>query len=112
MTPHFRFDPKSQILRIIPEPIPEQSYLGIVGCYLERPIKDIINERWVFRYSMALTKITVANVRGKYTGTNLFGGGSVNYGDFMNQGTSERDALEAELKNSAEDVTPPMFFIG
>lgn len=112
MTPHFRFDPKSQILRIIPEPIPDQTYMGVVGCYIERPIKDIINERWIFRYSLALTKISVANVRGKFSGTNLFGGGSVNYADFQNQGIQERDALEAELKNSMEDQTPPMFFLG
>lgn len=112
MTPHYRFDPKNQILRIIPEPIPQQTYIGIVGCYIERPIKDIINERWIFRYAMALTKTTVANVRGKFGGTNLFGGGSVNYSDFMNQGIQERDALEAELKNSMEDQTPPMFFLG
>ena len=112
MTPHFRFDPKNQILRILPEPIPEQTYLGVVGCYIERPIKDIINERWIFRYAMALSKISVANVRGKFGGTNLFGGGSVNYNDFMNQGIQERDALEAELKNTMEDQTPPMFFLG
>lgn len=112
MTPHFRFDPKNQILRIIPEPIPEQSYLGIVGCYIERPIKDIINERWVYRYSLALSKITVANVRGKFNGTNLFAGGSVNFSDFMQQGIQERDTLENELKNLNEDITPPMFFLG
>ena len=112
MTPHYRFDPKTQILRIIPEPIPEQTYMGIVGCYLEKPIKDIINERWVYRYALALSKITVGNVRGKYGGTNLFGGGQVNYNDFMSQGISERDALENELKNTYEDVTGAMFFIG
>ena len=111
-TPHFRFDPKNQILRIIPEPIPEQTYLGIVGCYIERPIKDLINERWIFRYTAALSKITVANVRGKFNGTNLFGGGSVNSSDFMTQGIAERDALENELKNLNEDITPPMFFLG
>jgi len=112
MTPHFRFDPKTQILRIIPEPIPEQSYLGVVGCFIERPIKDIINERWVFRYASALSKITVANVRGKFGNTNLFGGGTVNGNDFMNQGIKERDELEAQLKNNYEDVTPASFFIG
>jgi hypothetical protein len=112
MTPHFRFDPKRQILRIIPEPISEQTYMGVVGCYIERPIKDIINERWVYRYSLALSKITVGNVRGKFSGTNLFGGGQVNYNDFMSQGIQERDALEAELKNSYEDQTPAMFFLG
>jgi hypothetical protein len=112
MTPHYRFDPKNQILRIIPEPIPEQTYMGVVGCYIERPIKEIINERWIYRYSLALSKITVGNVRGKYSGTNLFGGGSVNYNDFMSQGIQERDALEAELKNTYEDQTPAMFFLG
>jgi hypothetical protein len=111
-TPHYRFDPKTQILRIIPEPIRDNSYLGIVGCYLERPIKDLINERWIFRYVLALSKITVANVRGKFSGTGLFAGGSVNAGDFMTQGIEERNALEQELKQQNEDVTPPMWFIG
>ena len=112
MTPHFRFDPKNQNLRIIPEPIPDQTYIGIVGCYIERPIKDLINERWIYRYALALCKIIVGNVRGKYGGTNLFGGGAVNYSDFMTQGIQERDALETELKNTYEDVTGAMFFIG
>jgi len=112
MTPHYRFDAKNQNLRIIPEPIPEQSYLGVVGCYIERPIKDIINERWIYRYTLALCKITVSNVRGKFSGTNLFGGGNVNYNDFLQQGITERDALENELKNLNEDITPPMFFLG
>ena len=112
MTPHYRFDPKSQILRILPEPILEQSYLGVVGCYLERPVKDLINERWIYRYALALSKIVVGNVRGKFGGTNLFGGGQVNYQDFMSQGIAERDALENELKNTYEDVTGAMFFIG
>jgi hypothetical protein len=112
MTPHFRFDPKTQNLRIIPEPIPEQTYLGIVGCYLERPVKDLINERWIYRYALALSKIVVGNVRGKFGGTSLFGGGQVNYQDFMSQGISERDSLEQELKNTYEDVTGAMFFIG
>jgi hypothetical protein len=112
MTPHYRFDPKNQMLRIIPEPIPEQNYLGVVGCYIERPIKDLINERWIYRYALALSKIVVGNVRGKFGGTNLFGGGQVNYQDFMSQGITERDALENELKNTYEDVTGAMFFIG
>jgi hypothetical protein len=86
--------------------------MGVVGCYLERPVKDLINERWIYRYALALSKITVGNVRGKFGGTNLFGGGQVNYSDFMSQGIAERDALENELKNTYEDVTGAMFFIG
>lgn len=112
MTPQFRFDSRNQLLRIIPEPQPSHTYLGVVGCYIEKPIKNLIMERWVFRYATALSKLTVANVRGKYKGTGMFGGGTVNADDFMQQGLSERDALEAELKNNNEDVTPAQFFIG
>jgi hypothetical protein len=112
MTPHFRFDNRTQILRIIPEPIPEQSYMGIVGCYIERPVKDLIRERWVFKYVLALTKLSIANVRGKYNGTALMGGGTLNAADFMSQGLKEKDELEKELMSSYIDNQPPMFFIG
>jgi hypothetical protein len=111
-TPHFRFDNRTQTLRIIPEPIEQHSYLGVVGCYIERPIKDLVKERWIQRYVLALSKITVANVRGKYPSTNLFGGGTVNYQDFQSQGIAERDALEAELKQGYEDANIPCFFVG
>jgi hypothetical protein len=112
MTPHFRFDNRTQILKIIPEPIPQQSYFGIVGCYIERPVKDLIRERWVFRYTLALSKISIANVRGKYKGTALMGGGNLNADDFMNQGIKEKEELEKELMSSYIDNQPPMFFIG
>jgi hypothetical protein len=64
--PHFRFDARTQVLRIIPEPLYAHSYLGVVGCYVERPIKDLVKERWIQRYTLALSKISVATVRGKY----------------------------------------------
>lgn len=112
MTPQFRFDPRNQLLRIIPEPRPEHTYLGVVGCYVEKAIKDLIMERWVFNYAKSLTKIIVSAVRGKFSGTTLFGGGNINAADFMSQGIAERDALEQELKNNNEDATPPTFFLG
>jgi hypothetical protein len=112
MTPHFRFDNRKQILRIIPEPVSTESYYGVVGCYLERPIKDTISERWVFKYTLALTKIAVAHVRGKIKGTALMGGGTINADDFMQQGLKEKDELEKDLMNSYTDNNPPMFFLG
>ena len=111
-TPHFRFDNRTQNLRIIPEPRTEESYLGLVGCYIERPIKDLVKERWVYDYSKALTMIAVGNVRGKYNGTSLFGGGSVNGNDLRQQGLTEKDNLEKVLITEYRDNTPPMFFIG
>ncbi len=111
MTPHFRFDPRTQLLRIIPEPRSGHTFLGVVGCYIERPIKDLIRERWVQKYTLALVKIAIARVREKYNGTNLFGGGSVNAG-LLAEGLKEKETLEQELMNSYQDNAPAQFFIG
>jgi hypothetical protein len=108
----FRFDPRTQILRIMPEPRPEHTYLGIVGCYIERPIKDLIRERWVQKYALALVKIAIARVREKFNGTNLFGGGQVNSQTLLAEGLKEKETLEQELMNSYQDNLPPTFFIG
>jgi hypothetical protein len=112
MTTQFRFDPRTQILRLLPEPKSDHTYLGVVGCYIERPIKDLIRERWVQKYALALTKIAVARVREKYSGTNLFGGGQVNSQTLLGEGIKEKETLEQELMNSYQDNAPPTFFIG
>lgn len=111
MTDQFRFDYRSQILRITPEPRDTHTYLGVVGCYVERPIKDLIRERWVQKYALATTKISIARVREKYTGTNLFGGGSVN-ANLLAEGIKEKETLEQELMNNLQDVAPATFFLG
>lgn len=111
MTAQFRFDPRSQLLRILPEPTSMHTYLGIVGCYVERPIKDVIRERWVQKYTLALAKITISRVREKFSGTNMFGGGQIN-SQMLGEGLKEKETLEQELMNSYQDNLPPTFFIG
>lgn len=108
---HIRFDPRTQLMRIIPEPRPNHTYMGVVGCYVERPIKDLILERWVQKYAYALTKITIARTREKFGGTNLFGGGSINASSLLSEGITEKEKLEQELMNSYQDATPAMFFL-
>lgn len=112
MKPHFRFDSRTQILRIIPEPLDTHTYLGVVGCYIERPIKDLIRERWVQKYALALVKIAIARTREKYTNTTMFGGGQVNYQTLLQEGLKEKETLEQELMNNHQDNVPPTFFIG
>ena len=111
MKPHFRFDSRNQIFKIIPEPQSTHTYLGVVGCYIEKPIKDVIKERWVQKYVLAQAKITICRAREKYTGTNLFGGGSVNI-NMLAEGLAEKEKLEQELMNSYSDNSPPAFYIG
>ena len=106
-----RFDYRTQIMRLTPEPRETFPYTGIVGCYVERPIKDLICERWVQKYALALTKISISRVREKYAGTNLFGGGSVNI-NILQEGLKEKETLEQELMNSYQDSTPATFFVG
>ncbi len=115
----YTFDDRTQTLRLYPQPRSGSGsasrFYGVVSCYVERPIKDIIKEHWVYQYTLALTKIAVANIRGKYGNVTLFGGGSLNASDLMNQGLAEKEKLETALYQGAPglgDAAPPMFFVG
>jgi hypothetical protein len=114
LTPYLRFDPYTQILKIIPEPNTQSGsiYFGLVGCKVQKPLSQLVSQLWVYRYVLALTKISVGHVRGKYKGTNLFGGQTVNESDMMSQGISEKLALEDEITKDTIDRDPIKFFIG
>ena len=112
------FDERTQYLRIMPQPGQGSSshYWGVVSCYVERPLTDIIKEPWVYQYATALTKIGVGNIRGKVTNVGLFGGGTINYNDLLSQGLAEKKELETMLYSGATpgmgDADPVMFFVG
>jgi hypothetical protein len=115
----YTFDERTQILRMFPQPgsnVSNVRFYGVLACYVERPIRDILKELWVYQYSLALTKMAVANIRGKYGSVQLFGGGSLNSTDLMSQGLSEKQALEQQLMTGAApgqgDADPPLFFVG
>jgi hypothetical protein len=113
LKPYVRFYPETQILKLIPEPYTALTpYYGLIGCKVQKAIKDIVSQLWVYRYTLALCKITMGHVRGKYAGTNLFGNQTVNYQDVQRQGESERDALEKEIMTSMIDTDPVRFFLG
>jgi len=116
--PSYDFDDRTQILRLYPQPRSSRDsstqYYGVIQCYVERPLKDIIKEQWVYQYSLALTKIVLGRIRGKFSGTTLFGGGSIN-ADMLDEGIKEKEALETKLYEGAPgfgDAEPPMFFVG
>lgn len=119
MQPYFRFDPRTQVLRITPDPGQitnvqgSNKYWAVINCRLERPIKDLVKERWVMEYAKALIKINIANTRGKFQGTQLFGSGTLQYDTLMTQGVTEKKELEEQLLTTRqEDQEPPMFFMG
>jgi hypothetical protein len=113
-TPYYRFNPKTQQFTLLPEPYDGQSYYGVIGAYVEAPIRHLITEPWVYMYSLALTKIAIGQVRGKYGGMVIFGGGTLNANDVLTQGLKEKDELEKQLFTGYGfvDTPPTKFFMG
>lgn len=108
-----KFDERTQYLQMYPQPGSSRFY-GVVSCYVERPIRDLVKEQWVYEYALALSKITIGRVRSRFTGVALLGGGSLNY-DLLAEGIEDKKALEERLLNGTAgfgDAAPPMFFVG
>lgn len=109
-----KFDERTQYLQMYPQPSKSRFY-GVIACYLERPIRDLVKEQWVYEYAVALSKIVIGRVRSKFTGVSLLGGGSLNY-DLLQEGLTEKKDLEQMLLTGASagfgDADPPMFIIG
>ena len=109
-----QFDSRTQYLKIYPQPRDVRFY-GVISCYIERPIRDVIKEQWVYEYALALSMITVGRVRGKFGQVNLLGGGALNY-DLINEGTAKKAELETRLLEGASpglgDTDPALFIVG
>ena len=109
-----KFDPRTQYMQMYPEPGRSQFY-GVLACYLERPIRDVIKEQWVYEYALALCMITIGRVRGKFGDVSLLGGGSLNY-EMMAEGSERKKELEEKLLEGPSpgfgDADPAMFFVG
>jgi hypothetical protein len=112
---YFKFDERTQHLLLVPEPKTGERFYGCVSCYVEKPIRDIIKEPWVFQYALALTKITLGRVRGKFGNAQLFGGTSLDT-SILQEGLQEKKELEEMMTTGGStgfgDGAPPMFFVG
>lgn len=112
---YFIFDERTQHMRLIPEPKTGERFYGVVSCYVEKPVVDLIQEPWVYQYALALTKITLGRVRGKFGNAQLFGGTTLDT-SILQEGLTEKKELEEMLMKGASpgfgDAAPPMFFVG
>ena len=43
-----------------------ERFFGIVECWVERPLKDVLKEPWVFDYALAVCKEMIGRVRSKW----------------------------------------------
>jgi len=112
---YFKFNDRTQHLQFIPEPKGQELFYGVVSCHVEKHIKDLIKEPWVYQYASALTKITLGRIRGKFGGAQLFGGTSLDT-SLLQEGLDEKKELELKMFEGASpgfgDAAPPMFFVG
>ena len=113
----FEFNERTQILKMFPQPKQNGSdrFYGVLNAYVEKPIRDVIKEQWVYQYALALSKITVGRVRGKFGQVQLLVGGYLNY-DLLEEGRSEKADLEKHLYEGASagfgDTDPILFIVG
>jgi hypothetical protein len=108
-----KFNSRTQYMQLYPQP--KNRYYGVVSCFVEKPIRDVIKEQWVYEYTTALTMITIGMVRGKFSGVSLIGGGSLNY-ELLNEGYQRKKDLEEKLLTGASpgfgDTDPIDFIVG
>jgi len=111
---YFKFNERTQHMLLIPEPKTGERFYGVVSCYVEKPVYDLIKEPWVYQYALALTKITLGRVRGKFGSAQLFGGTTLDT-SILQEGLTEKKELEQMLLTGTPgfgDAAPPMFFVG
>jgi len=114
-----RFDPNTQMLTLFPEPGGGSNadygrYYALIEVYVEPRFRDCLKNHFVQEHSLALMKIAIANVRGKYEGVQLFGGGTMNWQTFMSQGREDKERLESQLLEGTGGFVngaPPTFIV-
>ena len=72
------FNKDTQYLTLTPQPRMGERFFGIVECWVERPLKDVLKEPWVFDYALAVCKEMLGRVRSKWgDSVSMLGGGSL-----------------------------------
>lgn len=105
----FHFDNRTQYLKLIPEPRSSRFY-GVLECYVERPLRDLVKEKWVLEYATAITKIMWGRVLSKINGVPLLGGGTFSGDTILSEGIEEKKELETMLiEGGYGDFAPVMF---
>jgi hypothetical protein len=90
------FDPRTQYLRLLPQP-KNTTFYGLLECYVERPLRDLVKEKWVLDYATALCKVMWGRILTKISGVGLPGGGSINGDSILSEGVAEKKELEQFL---------------
>ena len=111
----WHFNKDTQYLTLTPQPRMGERFFGIVECWVEKPLKDVLKEPWVFDYALAVCKEMLGRVRSKWgDSVQMLGGGSLTGNALAQEGvTKQKELLEELIKNQAYGaMSKPRFFIG
>ena len=111
----WHFDPHTQYFTLSPQPRKDRErFFGVLHCYVEEPLRNVIKSPWVWRYALALCKIIIGTVRSKWGDVQLLGGGVISGNTLLQAGETEKKELEQQLieKRGFGEAEPPVFFIG
>jgi len=102
----------THILKI--EPTPQKTMVGVLEAWTKYTPGDteksmLYNEIWVKNYSLALTKITLGIIWGKFAGMTIPGGATLNAATMLQEGQAEKKALEEILIST--EAEPLGFFV-
>ena len=109
------FNKDTQYLTLTPQPRMGERFFGIVECWVEKPLKDVLKEPWVFDYALAIVKEMLGRVRSKWSDSvQMLGGGSLTGNALAQEGVQkQKELLDELIKNQAYGAMhKPRFFIG
>ena len=109
------FNKDTQYLTLTPQPKLGEHFFGIVECWIEKPLKDVLKEPWVFDYALAIVKEILGRVRSKWgDSVSMLGGGSLTGNALAQEGIQkQKELLDELIKNQAYGaMSKPRFFIG
>lgn len=109
------FDPHTQYFTLNPQPRKDRErFFGVLHCYVEEPLRNVIKSPWVWRYALALCKLILGGIRSKWGSPQLLGGGTLEGTALVQQGQEEKKELEQMLieKRGFGESNPSVFFLG
>lgn len=111
----WHFNKDTQYLTLTPQPRMGERFFGIVECWVEKPLKDVLKEPWVFDYALAVCKEMLGRVRSKWgDNVQMLGGGSLTGNALAQEGVAkQKELLDELIKNQAYGAMhKPRFFVG
>ncbi len=108
----WQYNNRTKMLTLYPDPIkflhlsPEQDFNNynsddgnfiVAEVYTLRPEEQTYGESWIKRMALAKAKFFIGNLRKTYPDVSLPGGTKINGDDYINQATTEQEALRADL---------------